>query len=335
MTMPGTVVITGASAGVGRATAHAFAAHGSRVALIARGTQGLEAAAAEVEQRGGKALTLPLDMADPDAVDAAAERVEDHFGAIDVWVNCAMATIFAPFHRISPQEYRRATEVTYLGFVYGTMAALKRMRPRNRGTIVQVGSALAYRAVPLQSAYCGAKFAIRGFTDSLRTELMHDGVDVHLVMVQMPALNTPQFDWARNKMSRRPRPIAPVFQPEVAADAILYAARSRRREVWVGRSSVKAIVANKFFPGLLDRYLAKTAYSGQLTQEPASGEPDNLFDPVPGDAHTHGRFDQEATDFSPQLWATERRDWLAVALPLAALVATMVAGSRPLARQKM
>ena len=332
--MSETVVITGASAGVGRATAHAFAAQGSRVALIARGTQGLEAAAAEVEQHGGKALTLPLDMADPDAVDAAAERIEDHFGAIDVWVNCAMATIFAPFHRISPQEYRRATEVTYLGFVYGTMAALKRMRPRNRGTIVQVGSALAYRAVPLQSAYCGAKFAIRGFTDSLRTELMHDGVDVHLVMVQMPALNTPQFDWARNKMSRRPRPIAPVFQPEVAADAILYAARSRRREVWVGRSSVKAIVANKFFPGLLDRYLAKTAYSGQLTQEPASGEPDNLFDPVPRDPDTHGRFDQEASNFSLQLWATERRGWLAVALPLAALVATMVVGSRPLARQK-
>ena len=332
--MPETVVITGASAGVGRAAAHAFAAQGAQVALIARGTQGLEAAAAEVEQSGGKALALPIDMADPDAVDAAAERVENHFGAIDVWVNCAMATIFAPLHRISPQEYRRATEVTYLGFVYGTMAALKRMRPRNRGTIVQVGSALAYRAVPLQSAYCGAKFAIRGFTDSLRTELIHDGVDVHIVMVQMPALNTPQFDWARNKMSRRPRPIALIFPPEVAADAILYAARSRRREVWVGRSSVKAIVANKFFPGMLDRYLAKTAYSGQLTQEPASRQPDNLFDPVPGDPHTHGRFDQEATNFSPQLWATERRGWLAVALPLVALVAIMVTGSRPLARQK-
>jgi short-subunit dehydrogenase len=333
--MTQTVVITGASAGVGRATAAAFAMQGAQLGLIARGTQGLEAAAAEVEQRGGKALALPLDMADPDAVEAAAERVENHFGPIDIWVNCAMATIFAPFHRISPQEYRRATEVTYLGFVYGTMAALKRMRPRNRGTIVQVGSALAYRAVPLQSAYCGAKFAIRGFTDSLRTELMHDGVDINLVMVQMPALNTPQFDWARNKMSRRPRPIAPVFQPEIAAKAILYAACSKRREVWVGRSSVKAILANKFVPGLLDRYLAKTAYGGQLTQEAAApGQPDNLFDPVPGDPHTHGRFDREAVDFSPQLWATERRAWLAVGLPLMALVAAMVAGSRPLGGQK-
>ena len=282
--MPQTIVITGASAGVGRATAHAFAAPGVQIALIARGTTGLQAAAAEVEKSGAKALTLPLDMADPDAVEAAAEHVENHFGPIDIWVNCAMTTVFAPFHRIKPEEYRRATEVTYLGFVYGTMAALKRMRERNRGTIVQVGSALSYRAVPLQSAYCGAKFAIRGFTDSLRTELLHDGVDVHLVMVQMPALNTPQFNWARNKLSRRPQPIPPIFQPEVAADAIVYAAKSRRREIWVGRSSVKAIVGNKLFPGLLDRYLAKNGYSGQLTQEPTEpGQPDNLFDPVPGD----------------------------------------------------
>jgi short-subunit dehydrogenase len=211
MTMPQTVVVTGASAGVGRATAHAFAASGAQVALIARGTEGLQGAAAEVERAGGKPLAIPLDIADPDAVEAAAERVENQLGPIDIWVNCAMATIFAPFHRILAEEYRRATEVTYLGFVYGTMAALKRMRSRNRGTIVQVGSALAYRAIPLQSAYCGAKFAIRGFTDSLRTELMHDGVDVHLVMVQMPALNTPQFNWARNKMSRRPQPVAPIF----------------------------------------------------------------------------------------------------------------------------
>ena len=264
--MPQTIVITGASAGVGRATAHAFAAPGVQIGLIARGTTGLQAAAAEVEKTGAKALALPLDMADPDAVEAAAERVENHFGPIDIWVNCAMTTIFAPFHRIKPEEYRRATEVTYLGFVYGTMAALKRMRERNRGTIVQVGSALSYRAVPLQSAYCGAKFAIRGFTDSLRTELLHDGVDVHLVMVQMPALNTPQFNWARNKLSRRPQPIPPIFQPEIAADAIVYAAKSRRREIWVGRSSVKAIVGNKLFPGLLDRYLAKNGYSGQLTR---------------------------------------------------------------------
>ena len=333
--MAETVVITGSSAGVGRAAAHAFARRGAQIALIARGAQGLQAAAAEVEKAGGRALALPLDIADPDAVEAAADRVENELGPIDIWVNCAMATIFAPFHRISPQEYRRATEVTYLGFVYGTMAALKRMRPRNRGTIVQVGSALSYRAVPLQSAYCGAKFAIRGFTDSLRTELMHDGVDINLVMVQMPALNTPQFNWARNKMSRRPQPIAPIFQPEVAADAILYAAHSRRREVWVGRSSVKAIVANKLFPGLLDRYLARNGYSGQLTQEPAQpGQPDNLFDPVPGDPDTHGRFDDRATTLSPQLWATEHRTaLLAIGLPVVALVAAMVAASKPLARQ--
>jgi short-subunit dehydrogenase len=332
--MPETVVITGASAGVGRATAHAFAVQGAQIGLMARGTQGLQAAAAEVEKRGGKALALPLDVADPDAVEAAAESVENRFGPIDIWVNCAMATIFAPFHCISPDEYRRATEVTYLGFVYGTMAALKRMRARNRGTIVQVGSALSYRAIPLQSAYCGAKFAIRGFTDSLRTELLHDGVDVNLVMVQMPALNTPQFNWARNKMSRRPQPVPPIFQPEIAADAIVYAAHSRRREVWVGGSSVQAIVANKLFPGLLDRYLAKKGYTGQLTDEPADpGQPDNLFDPVPGDPSTHGRFDSRAANYSLQLWATEHRGALiAGTLGIAAFVATLIAGGKPLAR---
>jgi short-subunit dehydrogenase len=333
--VPEIVVVTGASAGVGRAAAHAFADQGAHIGLMARGTQGLQAAAAEVEQRGGEALALPTDMADSDAVEAAAQRVEDRFGPIDIWVNCAMATIFAPFHRVSPDEFRRATEVTYLGFVYGTMSALKRMRPRNRGTIVQVGSALSYRAIPLQSAYCGAKFAIRGFTDSLRTELMHDGVDVHLVMVQMPALNTPQFNWARNKMSRRPQPVPPIFQPEIAADAILYAAHSRRREIWVGGSAFQAIIANKFFPGLLDRYLAKNGYSGQLTDEPADPrQTDNLFAPVPGDPGTHGRFDVRSSDWSLQLWATEHRGaLLAGALAIAGIIATMTVGSKPLARQ--
>jgi short-subunit dehydrogenase len=337
MIMPETVVITGASAGVGRATAHAFAAQGAQIGLIARGAEGLQAAAAEVEKRGGKALALPLDVADPDAVEAAAESVENRFGPIDVWVNCAMATIFAPFHRISPEEYRRATEVTYLGFVYGTMAALKRMRPRNRGAIVQVGSALSYRAIPLQSAYCGAKFAIRGFTDSLRTELMHDGVDVSLVMVQMPALNTPQFDWARNKMSRRPQPVPPIFQPEVAAEAIYYAAHSRRREVWVGRSSVKAIAANKLFPGVLDRYLAKKGYTSQLTDAPADPQrSDNLFDPVPGDPGTHGRFDSRAERHSLQLWATEHRGALVVGtLAIAAFATALLVGGRPLAKARL
>lgn len=334
--MPETVVITGASAGVGRATAHAFAKHGARIGLIARGTQALQAAAAKVESGGGQALALPLDVADPDAVEAAAARVEDRFGPIDIWVNCAMATIFAPLHRITAEEYRRATEVTYLGFVYGTMAALKRMRPRNRGTIVQVGSALSYRAIPLQSAYCGAKFAIRGFTDSLRSELLHDGVDVHLVMVQMPALNTPQFDWARNKMSRRPQPVPPIFQPEVAADAIVYAAHSRRREIWVGLSSVQAILANKFVPGLLDRYLGTAGYSGQLTDEPADPmQPDNLFDAVPGDRDTHGRFDSRASTTSAQLWVTKHRGaLLGTGLAVAGFIATLLVGARPLARQE-
>ena len=332
--MPETVVITGASAGVGRATAHAFAAQGAQIGLIARGTQGLQAAAAEVEKRGGKALALPLDIADPDAVEAAADGVENQFGPIDIWVNCAMATIFAPFHRISPEEYRRATEVTYLGFVYGTMAALKRMRPRNRGTIVQVGSALSYRAIPLQSAYCGAKFAIRGFTDSLRTELLHDGVDVHLVMVQMPALNTPQFNWARNKMSRRPQPVPPIFQPEIAADAIVYAAHSRRREVWVGGSSVQVIIGNKFFPGLLDRYLAKKGYTGQLTDEPADpGQPDNLFEPVPGDPIRMDALTAVPPMYSLQLWATEHRGALvAGTLAIAAFLATLIVGGKPLGK---
>lgn len=334
--MPEIVVVTGASAGVGRATAHTFASRGAQVGLIARGTQGLQAAAAEVEKCGGKALALSADMADPDAVEAAAQRVEEVFGPIDIWVNCAMATIFAPFHRISPDEYRRATEVTYLGFVYGTMAALKRMRPRNRGTIVQVGSALSYRAIPLQSAYCGAKFAIRGFTDSLRTELMHDGVDVRLVMVQMPALNTPQFDWARNKMSRRPQPVPPIFQPEIAAEAILYAVYSRRREVWVGGSSVRAIAANKMFPGLLDRYLARRGYSAQLADEAADpNQPDNLFDPVPRDPGTHGRFENRAAPSSLQLWATEYRGTLmAASLAFAAFAIAALGMGRPLAKTR-
>lgn len=335
--MPETVVITGASAGVGRATAHAFAAQGAQIGLIARGTQALQAVVAEVENTGGKAVALPLDVADPDAVEAAADRVEDQLGPIDIWVNCAMATIFAPFHRITPEEYRRATEVTYLGFVHGTMAALRRMRPRNRGTIVQVGSALSYRAIPLQSAYCGAKFAIRGFTDSLRSELIHDGVDVHLVMVQMPALNTPQFDWARNKMSRRPQPVPPIFQPEVAADAIVYAAHSRRREIWVGRSSVQAILANKLFPGLLDRYLGSVGYSGQLTDEPADPkQPDNLFDPVPSDPGTHGRFDARSSERSLQLWMSEHRGaLLAGVLAAVAFTMSLLIGARPLAKNRL
>jgi short-subunit dehydrogenase len=321
-----TLVITGASAGIGRAAARAFAARGDRVGLIARGTERLEAACREVEAAGGRGLAVAADVSDAEAVDRAAELIERELGPIDVWVNAAMATVFAPFHLIAPHEYRRATEVTYLGFVHGTMAALKRMRPRRRGTIVQVGSALGYRSVPLQSAYCGAKAAIRAFTDSIRSELIHDGIAVHLTTVNMPALNTPQFDWARNKMRRRPQPLAPIFQPEVAARAIVLAAEHpRRREIYVGRSTLEAIFGNMLAPGLLDRMMARKGYSGQLTQEEEpAGRPDNLFQPVRGDHHgAHGRFDRRATYRSPQLWLAEHRG-AAAALGVAALLAGAV-----------
>jgi short-subunit dehydrogenase len=307
------VVITGASAGVGRAAARAFAVSGARIGLMARGVGRLDDTAREVEASGGEAIVVPADVADAEAVDRAAEEVERTLGPIDIWVNAAMATVFAPFHLLTPEEYRRATEVTYLGFVHGTMAALKRMRTRNRGTIVQVGSALAYRSVPLQSAYCGAKAAIRGFTDSLRSELIHDGVDVHLTMVQMPALNTPQFDWARNKLRHRPQPLPPIFQPEVAARAIVFAASAGRREVYVGGPTVKAILANMIAPGLLDRLLARKGYDGQLTDETeAQNRPDNLFDPVAGPHAAHGRFDERASTGSLELWTTEHRGAVAL-----------------------
>ena len=325
-----TVVITGATAGVGRATARAFARRRARIGLLARGVEGLKATAAEIRQCGGEALPVPTDVADADAVESAAEAVERQFGPIDIWINCAMATVFAPLHLISPEEFRRATEVSYLGFVYGTMAALKRMRARNRGTIVQVGSALAYRSVPLQSAYCGAKHAIRGFTDSLRSELEHDGSRVHLTMVQMPALNTPQFDWARNKMPRRPKPLGTIYQPEVAADAIVFASEARRREIYVGGSTVEAIVANKIAPGLLDRVLARRAVGGQLAREPAPPDgPDNLFNPVAGDHGAHGRFDDRAKRRSTELWLAKQRPLLvAGGLGLLALLAATLLGGR-------
>jgi short-subunit dehydrogenase len=323
-----TVVITGASAGVGRATARAFAASHARIGLLARGTDGLNAAAAEVRQAGGEALVLPLDVADADAVESAAQAVERQFGPIDIWINCAMATIFARVGEIAPEEFRRATEVTYLGTVYGTMAALRHMRPRNRGSIVQVGSALAYRSIPLQSAYCGAKHAIRGFTDSLRSELLHDKSGIHITMVQMPALNTPQFDWARNKTGRRPQPMPPIFQPEVAAEAIVYAAHARRREVFVGGPTVEAILANKLAPGLLDRFLARRGYSGQLTQTPEEpGRPDNLFSPVAGDHGAHGRFDRQAKRRSLELELAKHNGWLlAGGFGLAGIIAGAVIG---------
>src|SRR3954454_14320177 len=317
-----TVVITGAAGGVGRATARAFGQRGANIGLLARGVEGLEAAAREVAQEGGAALVLPVDVANAEAVERAAASVEERFGPIDIWVNCAMATIFSPFADLTPDEYRRATEVTYLGYVYGTMAALRRMKLRDRGTIVQVGSALAYRAIPLQSAYCGAKFAIRGFTDSIRSELLHDKSRVHITMVQMPPLNTPQFDWAREKLNKKPQPVPPIYQPEMAAETIVFAAHARRREIYVGWPSARAILANKIVPGLLDRYLAGAAYSGQLTEEPRSPDaPDNLDRPLPGDHGAHGRFDQRASRWSAQLWLTKHRTALLAGAGVAAAAA--------------
>ncbi|MBS0241824.1 MAG: SDR family oxidoreductase [Proteobacteria bacterium] len=286
------VVITGASAGVGRATAQAFARQGASLGLIARDSDALYSAAREVERLGGRAKPVAADVADATAVDQAAEQIESALGPIDVWVNDAMTTVFGPIADVTAEEFRRATEVTYLGCVHGTMAALRRMKPRDRGAIIQVGSALAYRAIPLQSAYCGAKFAIRGFTDAVRCELLHEKSGVHLTMVQLPAMNTPQFDWARNKLPTRPQPVPPIFQPEVAARAIVFAAGTRRREVWVGRSTIGAILANKVAPGLLDRYLGATGYAAQQTSDPSEpGIAGNLFAPVRSRYSAHGRFD--------------------------------------------
>jgi short-subunit dehydrogenase len=331
-----TIVITGASAGVGRATARAFAKRGARLGLLARGVDRLNATAAEVRATGGEALVLPTDVADADAVEAAAAAVEREFGPIDVWINNAMATIFAPLASVSPDEYRRATEVTYLGYVYGTMAALKRMLPRNRGTIVQVGSALAYRAIPLQAPYCGAKHAIRGFTDSLRCELRHEKSKVHITMVQMPALNTPQFDWARNKMSRRPRPMGTIFQPEMAAEAIVYAAHTRRREVYVGGSTRKAILANNLLPGLFDRFLARYGYQAQLSDEAAvTDDADNLFAPPGGDRGAHGRFDDSARPLPRLRGFRRQRGLISAGIGAVAGVAALLLASRSAARETL
>jgi NAD(P)-dependent dehydrogenase (short-subunit alcohol dehydrogenase family) len=328
------VVVTGASAGVGRAAARAFAARGAKVALVARGEDGLHAAAREVEELGGHALVLPTDVAHADAVMTAAERAEADLGPIDVWVNDAMASIFAPVREIAPDELRRVTEVTYLGQVHGTMAALKHMLPRDRGTIVNVGSALAYRGIPLQAAYCGAKHAVRGFTDSLRTELMHEKRNVRVISVHLPGLNTTQFGFVRLRMPRRPRPVPPVYQPEVAAEAIVWAAQHpRRRELWVGASTVLTIVGNRLAPWVADRYLARTGYDSQQTDEPAGPhrlETDYVNAPLPGDHGSHGPFDDEAKARSPQLWLAEHRRALTAA---GAAGAAAAAGAAVLARR--
>ena len=324
---PEVVVITGASAGVGRAAARKFARHGARIGLLARGVDGLKAAQREVQKLGSEALIIPTDVANAEQVEAAAEKVETELGPIDIWVNNAMTSVFSPIKQMTPEEFMRVTEVTYLGYVYGTLAALKRMLPRNRGVIVQVGSALAYRGIPLQAAYCAAKHAIQGFCDSLRCELLHDQSNVKVTMLQMPALNTPQFGWVKSRLPHRAQPVPPIFQPEVAAEAIYFAAHNPRREFYVGLPSVEAIVANKIAPGLLDHYLARNGYGSQQhdgVEDP--NRPDNLWQPVPGDHGAHGAFDARASDWSPQLWTSEHRGWVAtavVALGLSVLLALL------------
>ena len=323
---PEVVVVTGASAGIGRATARAFAESGAHVGLLARGRGGLEGARKDVEAAGGRALVIPTDVSDAEAVEAAAERVERELGPIDVWVNNAMTSVFSPAKEMTPEEFRRVTEVTYLGYVYGTLSALERMLPRDRGRIIQVGSALAYRGIPLQSAYCASKHAIQGFTESLRSELLHDRSGVRVTMIQMPALNTPQFDWVRSRLPRHPQPVPPIFQPEVAADAILWAAHHDRDEMWVGWPAVKAIMGNRVMPRVLDRYLARTGYDSQQTDEPLGPDrKDNLWEPVDEaeDFGSHGDFDGRAQKDTIQLWATKNRDALALAgAALAALAGT-------------
>jgi short-subunit dehydrogenase len=325
---PEVVVVTGASAGVGRAVAHAFARRGAHVALLARGRAGLEEAATEVRELGGRSLVVPIDVADFAEVERAASEVEREFGPIDVWVNDAMSTVFAAVADTAAAEFERATQVTYLGTVYGTMVALARMRSCDRGIVVQVGSALSYRAIPLQAAYCGAKFAIRGFTDSVRTELLAEQSNVWITMVQLPGVNTPQFNWCRSKLPDHPMPVPPIYQPEIAAEAVYWAAHHRRRELWVGFSAVQAILGNRLAPSLADRYLARTGICGQQIQGMSIGgeRAGNLFEPVVGGAATHGMFDDRAKTRSTQLWAATHRPLLVGGL--AGLVAAAGAAAR-------
>ena len=302
------VVITGASAGVGRAAAKKFAERGCSVGLIARGIEGLEGAKKDVESFGTKAVYVQADVANAEEIENAANKIEKELGPIDIWINDAMTTVFSPFLEITPDEYKRVTEVTYLGFVYGTMSALKRMKKRNKGVIVQVGSALAYRGIPLQTAYCGSKHAIQGFTESLRAELIHDKINVHLTMVQMPALNTPQFNWCKNNFDKKPQPVPPIYQPEVAAEAIYYAAYHKRREMYIGFNNTVIIIGNKFFPGFGDKYLASHGYSSQLTDEKVSKDRQtNLWNPVKGDFGSHGEFDNKAINKSKDLFVDIHR----------------------------
>jgi NAD(P)-dependent dehydrogenase (short-subunit alcohol dehydrogenase family) len=326
------VVVTGGTAGLGRAIARAYGARGASVGLIARGVDGLAAAEREIRDAGGRALALPADVSDAASVDAAAERAERELGPIDVWINNAMVSVFSPVSEMTAEEFRRVTEVTYLGYVHGTLAALRHMLPRNRGTIVQVSSGLAFRGIPLQSAYCAAKHAIKGFTESLRTELLHDGSGVRVTMVHMPALNTPHFDWVRNRLAHKPQPAPPVFQPEVGAEAVVRAVEHpERRDLSVGTSTLEARWGDVLAPGMLDRYLARTGYRSQQRAEAEQpGRPDNLWHPLPGDRGTHGAFDRQARAHSAGLWLTEHR---AVAL-LAAGVAGAAAATAWRARRR-
>jgi NAD(P)-dependent dehydrogenase (short-subunit alcohol dehydrogenase family) len=314
------IVVTGSSGGIGRASAIAFGARGDTVVLVARGANGLAGAAAEVERAGGTAHVIAADVADPDQVFAVAARVEAELGPIDVWVNVAFTSVFSPFDQITPAEYRRVTEVSYLGYVYATMAALKYMKPRDRGTIVQVGSALAYRGIPLQSAYCGAKHAIQGFHEALRCELLHDKSNVHVTMVQMPAVNTPQFSWVLSRLPRHAQPVPPIYQPEFAARGVLFAAdHPHRREYWVGASTMGTLAANAIAPGLLDRYLAATGFDSQQTKQRHDPDaPVNLWEPADGDGGrdfgTHGVFDDKSINRDPQLWASHHHGLLGAAV---------------------
>ncbi len=328
--MPRIIVVTGSSGGIGRASAIAFGARGDTVVLVARGKKGLDGAAAQVEQAGGTAHVMPADVADADQVFALAAKVEAEIGPIDVWVNVAFTSVFAPFDQIKPEEYRRVTEVSYLGYIYGTMAALKYMKARDRGTIVQVGSALAYRGIPLQSAYCGAKHAIQGFHEALRCELLHDKSNVHVTMVQMPAVNTPQFSWVLSRLPRHAQPVPPIYQPEFAARGVLFAAdHPKRREYWVGASTMGTLAANAIAPGLLDRYLGKTGFKSQQTDRRHDPDaPVNLWEPADGesghDFGAHGVFDDKSHEQDPQLWASHHHGLLGASLAGAA-AATVLA----------
>ena len=330
MAFPKVVVVTGASAGVGRATARLFAKKGANVALIARGIDGLEAAKREIEAFGRRAIAIPTDVSDADAVENAAANTEQELGTIDVWVNAAMVSVFSPFLKMTSAEFKRVTDVTYLGYVYGTMSALRRMRARNRGTIVQVGSALAYRSIPLQAAYCGAKHGVVGFTDSIRCELAHTKSDVKITAVHLPALNTPQFSWVKSRLPRKPQPVPPIYQPEVAAQAIVYAATHPRREIWVGEPTVAIMQAQKFLPGLLDLYLGKTGYDAQQYNGPADpNRPDNLWKPLPGDWGAHGEFDDRAHNRSWQSTLNLNRRWIGLGLLAAGVLAALLRTTEP------